>query len=333
MAESSDVDELEAFIRDEIAQQGTISVARFMEIALYHPGAGYYRRARDPFGKAGDFYTAEQLQPVFGNLISSYAEKLAGSIEDKQTFSILELGAGRGELRNAIPGWNYQGFDWSGDPLPSTMSGLVLSNEFFDALPVHLLLKQEGTWKVAGVCLRENKLSLTVMNAEASSELVDYARCFGSLIPEGGRLEVSLHSAEWFRKLSQIQRAGSLLVIDYGYAAHELARLAAGTLMTYRRHKASADFLSQPGQRDITAHVNFSYLKDLALHHGYDIEFDGLLNAWIGRIWNEEQLAARWKDQDQRWILQWKQLFFGMGQTFRVLELRKRSQKEKAPGC
>jgi SAM-dependent MidA family methyltransferase len=322
----------EALIRDEIARRGNVSVARFMELALYHPDCGYYRRERDPFGRAGDFYTAEQLQPVFGELIASYAAGLARSVEWKCPFSVLELGAGRGDMRSALAGWNYHGVDWTGDSLPPAMCGLVLANEFFDALPVHLLRKHEGLWQELGVGLLKDKLALTVMGA-ASPELAGYAHRFGSSIPDGGLLEVNLQASFWFRELSRIHLAGTLIVIDYGYSERELTRLPEGTLMTYRRHQASADFLSDAGERDITAHINSSYLKQLAMKCGYVIESDCSLSAWMMGIWDEDALSRRWKEKDERWKLQWKELFFGMGETFRVLQLRKDGpQKEKAPG-
>jgi SAM-dependent MidA family methyltransferase len=133
--------------------------------------------------------------------------------------------------------------------------------------------------------------------------------------------------------LSQIQSAGTLVVIDYGYSESEVARLPEGTLMTYRRHQASADFLSDPGERDITSHVNYSYLRKLAVDYGYVVQSDCSLSLWIMRIWDEEALRRRWQENNERWKLQWKELLFGMGQTFRVLELRKKgSPKEKALG-
>ncbi len=329
---------MDAVIREEIAREGVIPVARFIELALYLPNHGYYRRLRTPFGSTGDFYTAEQLQPVFGELLASYAAQVFHAAVWEDSFSILELGCGSGAMRSALAPWNYCGFDWTCDPLPLQMCGLVIANEFFDALPVHLLRKNKDAWREVGVSLQSEKLALTEMPLTAPS-LVEYARRYGSPIPDGGQLEVSLDAGDWFAKLSRIQRRGNLLVIDYGYSGHELERLNGGTLMTYRRHHASADFLSEPGERDITAHVNFSYLRQLALEFGYRIEADVSLRAWIEKVWNEEELSALWKERDQRWKLQWKQLVVGMGETFRVLELRKPgpeeetlSKKEKAPG-
>lgn len=314
--------EVAAVIRDEIARYGVISVARFMELALYHSDFGYYRQRRSPFGQAGDFYTAEQLQPIFGELMASYAAKLQFSAESDGAFSILELGAGAGDMRSALSDWNYRGFDWTEASLPASISGLVLANEFFDALPVHLLVKNKNGWQEIGVRVFNGALSLIVM-MPAGDALLEYAHRYGASIQEGGRLEVGLDAEGWFEKLSHMHVAGRLLIIDYGYSAAELGRLTEGTMMTYQRHHASADFLSDPGERDITAHVNFSYLKEVAVKYGYRVEADHSLSTWMSRVWSEDNLGARWKEKDQRWKLQWKQLFFGMGETFHVLELRK----------
>jgi SAM-dependent MidA family methyltransferase len=97
-------------------------------------------------------------------------------------------------------------------------------------------------------------------------------------------------------------------------------------MMSFRNHAASSELLSDPGERDITAHVNFSYLKDIAMKTGYEVEADQSLRSWLGGIWEEKDFDTLWRERDGRWKLQWKQLFVGMGETFRVLELRKRER-------
>src|ERR1700755_1284360 len=91
----------------EILHRGPIPFHRFMEAALYHPEHGYYRRARDPFGKHGDFFTAEQLQPVFGILIAQRIRQLARAMGDPPDFAVVEPGAGRGEMAEAFRDWRY----------------------------------------------------------------------------------------------------------------------------------------------------------------------------------------------------------------------------------
>ncbi len=231
-------------IKVEIERDGIISVSRFMELALYHSEYGYYRRSRDPFGIKGDFYTAGQLQPVFGELLAAYAAELQSSDFQESTFSVLEMGSGRGELRSSLSRWNYLGYDWNGDALPSSMQGLIIANEFFDALPVDLLIRTERQWRELGVAIGNERFVLQDMRPPEQA-LNEFARRYGSAVCSGGRLEVNLQAAEWLKKLAKLQAAGRLLIIDYGYSAAELDRFAEGTLMAYRRHHADPDFASE----------------------------------------------------------------------------------------
>src|SRR2546425_5449274 len=91
----------------EIRRDGPIPFRRFMEVALYHPEHGYYRRPRDPFGKHGDFFTAEQIQPVFGNLMASFIGQLYRQMGEPRDFAIVELRAGRCEMAGAFAEWRY----------------------------------------------------------------------------------------------------------------------------------------------------------------------------------------------------------------------------------
>src|SRR5713226_5825386 len=100
----SSVTELENQIREEIAARGPMPFARFMELALYHPALGYYSRARDPFGVRGDYYTSSQLQPVFGRLLAQKVAAWKSELGDPKDFTVVELGAGRGETAREVHG-------------------------------------------------------------------------------------------------------------------------------------------------------------------------------------------------------------------------------------
>src|SRR5713226_4954281 len=114
-------------LRDEIRRDGPISFSRYMDAALYHPQFGYYRRARDPFGAGGDFYTAEQLQPVFGILIAQRIRLLRDSIGSTEDFTVVELGAGRGEMAEALRDFQYIQLDLDIRQLPDRIRGVVFS--------------------------------------------------------------------------------------------------------------------------------------------------------------------------------------------------------------
>ena len=314
---------LELIIR-EIRASGPMTFARYMEIALYHPQFGYYRRG-DRFGMKGDFYTAEQLQPVFGELLSSFVDKLTQE-SDVPSVPILELGAGRGEVGQNLGSRGYQSFDWHTRQLPAKWEGMVFANEFFDALPVHLLVKQEQWHELFVV---EEGPGTLKFQARAASDvrLGSYADRFGTDLPNGGRFEACLAAADWMEIIARLLRTGWLLVIDYGYDAHELARLPEGTLLSYRSHRAEAVMLGDAGDQDITAHVNFSWLTDVAEANDFVRVTNMSLARWAMSIWDEEVFSEKWAHADERWRLQWKQLVFGLGETFRVLMFRKVAAK------
>src|SRR5581483_5973333 len=97
-----------------------IPFRRFMEVALYHPEHGYYRHPRDPFGKQGDFFTAEQLQPVFGILIAARIRQLHRAVGEPPDFTVVELGAGRREMAPYFAEWRYIPIDVDGGALPAS---------------------------------------------------------------------------------------------------------------------------------------------------------------------------------------------------------------------
>jgi SAM-dependent MidA family methyltransferase len=313
--------ELLDLIGREIHMHGPMTFARYMELALYHPEFGYYR-TRDRFGAAGDFYTAEQLQPVFGEVIAACVEKLTQQDARPNAFGVLELGAGRAEMKEALSRWNYRAFDWGSAPLPESWTGLVFANEFFDALPVHLLRKEESGWRERLVTCCGKDLCFATRPLD-NPELLTYAREYGSLVPDGGELEACLAIPAWLRKIADVLDDGRLLVIDYGYNAQELTRFPAGTLLSYRNHHAASNPLANAGTQDITAHVNFTWLSKCAEAVGFAPELSESLASWLLSTWGEEELGRRWALADQRWRLQWKQLVFGMGETFRVLQFRR----------
>jgi SAM-dependent MidA family methyltransferase len=316
-------------IQEEIDRFGHISFARFMELALYHPELGYYRRgSTDVFGVQGDFYTAGQLQPVWGELLSDFVAQAHRTTPETGEYGVLDLGAGRQELRESLRQWRYRAFDWNTEPLPETFSGVVIANEFFDALPVHLLRKRNAGWCEVMVERRDDRFTFAD-RGKPSAPLLQYARCYGDNAADGQLMEVCLAAAEWMERIGALLRSGDVLIADYGYEAQELPRLAEGTILGFRRHTASADILSEPGTRDITAHVNFSYLRDLAIRAGLDVIGESSLATWAMNVWNEEALTKRWKNADDRWRMQWKHLVFGMGSAFRVLHLRKKNRAEK----
>lgn len=316
-----------ALLAAEIARSGPISFRRFMEVALYHPEHGYYRRGRDPFGKHGDYYTAEQVQPVFGILMASFAESLARECGSEKDFHVVELGAGRAEMREFLPTFRYTPVE-IGERMPDRIRGLVFANEFFDALPVHVAVKRRGAFHEMFVGMRGQDFTW-VEGPPVAPGLAEYLERFASAAEEGAWVEAAPDALAWIDEISRRLAAGWLLVIDYGYTAPELVRFPAGTLMSYSKHIASGDVLAQPGQRDITAHVPFTALEQRASQRGFTaLRFESL-GRMLLRIGESDQfaraLAASTEAESIRRRLQLKSLLFGMGESFRTLLLAKRA--------
>ena len=291
-----------------LADGHSLPFDRFMEHALYHPQTGYYRR--DPstlLGKAGDFFTASQLQPVFGELISSL-------LPDEP---VLELGAGREEMRTALAPRPYLaiGID---DPLPPCWRGSLFANEFFDALPVVAGIRQ-------GEELRELLVTRTGLTYQwtvgppLSPERRAYVARYYPRLPDGARFEIAERAAHWVRRISECLAAGTVLIIDYGWSAHEYLRFPQGSLISYRQHTAVPNVLENPGFQDITAHVPFPLLIECAQEHGFTVvRIETLAQTVLCAIDRLPHLLA-----DPHLRPQLKTILFGMGESFRTLVLKK----------
>jgi SAM-dependent MidA family methyltransferase len=312
---------LTELLRDEIHRQGPVTFHRFMQAALYDPAKGYYRRARDPFGKQGDFYTAEQIQPVFGILMAARIRALYHEMGAPSDFTVVELGAGRREMAAAFSEWRYIPVDLADGALPERFRGVVFANEFFDALPVHAVTYRDG-------CFRELRVAwdgrfVWHTGEPAGEEIADYmCRYFPPPSEEGAVFEVNLEALAWLERIARTVQ-GYVFTIDYGYTRAESMRFPRGTLMSYRRHHASEDVLDDPGVRDITAHVSFTALQEHGARLGMQtVCFESLartlLSAGEPDQFQAALAAATLADEVQR-RLQLKSLLFGMGETFRTL--------------
>ncbi|SPE26723.1 conserved hypothetical protein [Candidatus Sulfopaludibacter sp. SbA3] len=315
-------------LADEIRREGSIPFRRFMEVALYHPEYGYYRRPRDPFGKEGDFFTAEQVQPVFGTLIAARIRQLYRAMGEPRGFTVVELGAGRGEMSPALAGWRYIPIDVDSGALPEAFDGVVFSNEFFDALPVDAAVFRGGGFRERRVT-RIGDAFAWHDGGTVAPEVERFLRRWFPPPEEGRCYEANLAALAWMGRLGRSLRSGYLLTIDYGFTLQEAIRFPAGTLMGYRRHTAHDNVLDEPGARDITAHVNFSALEESGVECGFVTERFETLAQTILAAGEEDQFAAALGAGDpagefQR-RMQLKTLLFGMGETFRVLLQRKKT--------
>jgi SAM-dependent MidA family methyltransferase len=315
-------------IRSEIEALGPISFERYMELALYAPGLGYYVRGRDPFGVHGDFYTAEQIQPVFGILIAQFIATLKRRAGDPAGFRVVELGAGRGEMASALAPFGYTAVEAERGALPERLRGVVLANEFFDALPVRVAVRRQGVFREMRVAFSNTRF-VFVDGPPCGGPMLEYLQRYYPNVHEGSVVEVHLRGLDW---IGRIARAldGFLLVIDYGYTAREWIRYSSGTLMSYLRHSASEDVLAQPGERDITSHVPFTVFEKHAQSCGFSIESFGTLARFLLDAGQQDQFAAALQASGEkeaiRRRMQLKTLLYGMGETFRVLVAQNATQ-------
>jgi len=319
----------------EIRRAGPISFHHFMQVALYEPALGYYRRPPDPFGKAGDFFTAEQMQPVFGILMAARIRRLYREMGQPRDFTVVEPGAGRAEMAAAFSEWRYVPLDLDGGALPDGFTGVIFSNEFFDALPVHVAVYRDGAFREQRVALDEAGRFVWLEGGPVAAAVEDYLRRYFPPPEEGRWYEANLEALAWIERLAGALARGFVLTIDYGYTRAESVRFPAGTLMGYHRHTARENVLEAPGTRDITAHVNFTALEEHGARcglgsRGLETLARTLLDAGEADQFAEALQGAA-PGEELRRRMQLKTLLFGMGETFRAL-LQRKGEEEAGKG-
>ncbi len=295
-----------AMLRDEIAKaNGLLSFARFMELALYAPGLGYYAAGARKFGVDGDFVTAPEISSMFGQcLAQSIAEVLHETGGD-----VLELGPGSGKLATdillaldelvSLPAKYYllevsadlrerqqaalstlpphlsKRAVWL-DRLPDNFVGVVIANEVLDVVPVHLVTFSAGSIFERGVTVKEGALAWQDMPAvpELHSPAANIqAKYLHHAPPDGYLTEVAPSARGLVTSLAQSMKHGALIFIDYGFRGAEFyhpSRIS-GTLMCHYRHYAHTDPFLFPGLQDITAHVDFTAVADAGIAAGLDL--------------------------------------------------------------
>jgi SAM-dependent MidA family methyltransferase len=293
-------------IRSEMSDEGLVPFSRFMEMALYEPGLGYYSAGLHKLGAGGDFVTAPELGSLFARCLAQQAAEVAEELDD---FDILEVGAGTGRLAadlllalpaNRLPR-RYRILERSADlrraqqdriaalapalagrvewldrPPGTDWQGLLLANEVLDALAVERF--RIGSSGVEQLCVQPAGGCFAWAHREAPAALrmaVEHiATDLGAAFPDGYRSEVSLLARPWLEALTRKLVRGLALFVDYGYPRREyyLPERSDGTLMCHYRHQVHDDAFFWPGLQDITAWVDFTALAEAADHCGLDVE-------------------------------------------------------------
>ena len=257
-----------------------------MEHCLYDPVDGYYTSGREVFGRSGDFYTSPYTHRFFAETVADACAAYLGALqpESSERLSLVELGAGTrllGEqltrrLENAHPALaervDYVPIDVRFGSLPDRFRGVVLSNEFFDALPVHRVRVREGRIREIYVKWGDRIEEIEEVEGEPSDPRIEeYMSAGFQNWTEGWEYEVNLRMLEMMERLDARLEQGNVITIDYGFRRAEYRRIprAAGTLMSYHRHQPVPDPYLRPGEQDITAHVHFDMLIDKATALGW----------------------------------------------------------------
>ena len=284
------------------AAGGHLPFSRYMDLALYAPGLGYYAAGAAKLGAAGDFVTAPEMTPLFA---AALATQVAAILEATGRREIVELGGGSGRLaaelltalaaRDALPS-RYAILDVSPDlaqrqrevlagcaathlgrvewiaALPEAIDGAVIANEVLDAIPAEVVARREGKWFERGVTWDATRGTLAWDERPAAPRLAALA---AGRFPPGGDYTSEINPAaealveDVGRRLS----AGAALFIDYGFPAAEYyhPQRSEGTLMCHYRHRAHDDPLSWPGLTDITAHVDFTAMAEAGERAGLEV--------------------------------------------------------------
>jgi SAM-dependent MidA family methyltransferase len=262
---------------------GWLPFDRFMALALYEPGLGYYAHGGRKLGTlpqdGSDFVTAPELSPLFGRAL---AVQVAQALDAAGADQVVEFGAGTGALADSLldalarqgrPHTRYTIVELSAslrerqarrlarfgdrvqwaDRWPEAVDGVLLGNEVLDAMPVQLLHFDGGQWQERGVADHEGRFVF-------ADRPTDLRPPHDGLFVPGTVTEVH-HQAEAFtRSMAGHLRRGAAFFIDYGFPQAEYyhPQRHGGTLMCHRAHRADTDPLADVGEKDITAHVNFT---------------------------------------------------------------------------
>ncbi|MBX9401425.1 SAM-dependent methyltransferase [Lysobacter sp. BMK333-48F3] len=300
---------LSALIREQIAAHGgAIPFSRFMELALYAPGLGYYSAGASKFGAEGDFVTAPELGPVFAACVAEAVAPVLRQIGPQARF--LELGGGTGafaevalkrlleldalpdryvilepsaqlrhrqreRLRERLVPPVFELLEWPDGPFGDEWDGVLFANEVIDALPTpRFAIRDEEVFEEYVVAEGEGFARTLRPADDFLANAVRLAeRRMERPLAEGYRSELLPQLPYWIQAVSGGLRRGAMLFVDYGYPRSEYyaPERADGTLRAYYRHRMHDEPLLWPGLQDLTASVDFTALVEAGVAAGFDL--------------------------------------------------------------
>ena len=289
--------ELATRIRDEIRVSGPMPFARFMELALYDPAGGYYRADAARPGRGGDFLTAPELHPIFGELLARAIEEAWDRLGRPEPFVVVEHGAGEGALAAPLLGASPASIRYrpvevddrrlarlreslasaglaerlDDAPAEEPFDGVIIANEVLDALPVHRVRQRGADVRELAVDVGPDGTFVEVEVPPTTPAIAVRLASEGIELVDGQTAELCLGLDDWIATATAPMRRGLLILIDYGAPAAELydpIRRRDGTLRAYVRHQVHDDPYRFVGRQDLTAHVDITAVERAALAAG-----------------------------------------------------------------
>jgi len=292
------MEQLNQIIRAEIAAKRVIPFKRFMELALYCPEYGYYEKEKDNVGRGGDFYTSVSVGGLFGDLLASQFASWLDALNSRQGkadfLTLAEAGAHQGRLALDILRWFKQfrpdhlkrlrylllepsasrqtwqlrvleefrsQVVWQSGLDSNPIRGIIFSNELLDAMPLTRARWNacDRKWQELGVTSRDGLFAWKLMQGSLCLPW-DVPEPLLQVLPDGFIVEFSQAATDWWRNAAATLQEGWLVTFDYGCEWEDFFEPSRkdGTLRTYRKHRMGVDPLADPGEQDLTAHVNFS---------------------------------------------------------------------------
>jgi SAM-dependent MidA family methyltransferase len=351
---SKDASSVTSALARLVAQQverngGWLPFDRYMALALYAPGLGYYANASRKFGSmpasGSDFVTAPEMTPLFG---ATLAVQVSEALEVTGTQEVFEFGAGSGALaaqllqtlggavkrytivelsatlrqrqQQALAAWSDR-VQWANE-LPEQIAGVIVGNEVLDAMPVKLLVRTGGVWHERGVGMVRSGAA----HPTGTTATFEWKDVVTELRPpveiEGDHdylTEIHPQAQAFIRTLADRLTAGAAFFLDYGFPEAEYyhPQRNMGTVMCHRGHLADPDPLEAPGEKDITAHVDFTGIAVAAQEAGlpvlgYTTQARFLINC--GLVQMLEQASVQQRSAGQRLVAEHE-----MGELFKVI--------------
>ena len=323
--------ELAGRLRAAMQEQGCISFRRYMEMALYEPGLGYYSAGLHKLGETGDFVTAPELGSLFAGCLAQQVEEVSGEVGGYQ---VLEVGAGTGKLAADLLNSLHESklperynilersadlqqvqrdriateapelarrVRWLDSPPKAPWQGILLANEVIDALAVERFQIDDGS--VMQLCVERTAKGFDWTTRPAEEPLLaavhHLEKDVGRSFADGYRSEVQPHLGAWLKSLTSSLQRGLALFIDYGYPRSEYysAERTDGTVMCHYRQRAHDDVFFWPGLQDITSWVDFTALAEAADDctldvEGYTSQAMFLVGCGLDRVLAEQAAAS-----------------------------------------